>query len=489
MKKFLLPMVLLIPAFTANAQILNGDFEDWTKMILFEHPAMGISTFSSNYETFFNDGSLNCTRIDSEDGSGLRVENIQAGDEIIPGWFITGENPNQEGEGLLFGGGFPATDANVSGISMDIRFNIPQTSPGFVLVQFKNNGVPVGEGNMGTGTYMFPISGVQEWSHMQWNFDAPLGVVPDQCVIGVVCANVLSDDQNYEVGAFAEVDNIALVNSNDVVPAGTFEGWAFVEPLWTPDDMVVDVDPFFPAYEQSPEAHNGNLALKLTTIQRDGDESPQVGRTWLAADTDGEVVPNIMLNETHTTLHFYYKYTPVNDDVAVAMVTFYNETETGYVPVMNRSIELNGNSDWEEVEYDFNAELEANFLTADAMSILFESSQYAENSEPQVGSTLLVDDVTMSGLLFDGMINATVKGGKGSIKAYPNPTLARVTMDLTIPRTGFYKVFNEQGTQVDIREFTSQRFITHDLTNMPSGKYIFRFTHNGGVQIAQVIKL
>ncbi len=479
-------MVLIIPTWSANAQILNGGFENWTKMILFEHPAMGISTMSSNYETFFNDGSLNVNRISSPTGSGLRVETKYAGDELVAGWFITGQTPNQEGEGLLFEGGFPASSSSVTGISMDIRFNIPESSPGFVVVQFKNNGVPVGNGNMGAGTFMFPLSGEMTWTNMQWDFGGPLGETPDQCVIGIVCADVLNSDQNFVEGAFVEVDNILFTNSNDLVPAGNFEGWSYVEPIWTPDDAVVDVDPFHPTYEPWDAANSGNYSMKLMTIQPESDWT-QVGRVWLAESTDGEVVPNIMLNETQTTLSFHYKYTSVNDDVAMVQITFYQEIENGFVPVYWKSIDLNGNETWEEVEYNFAEELEQNFVTADAMSIMFESSKFMEAMEPQVGSTLLLDGIALSGLLFN--FNPVSNAVKGSLKTWPNPTLARVTIDLGLPRTGFYRVFNEQGTQLDIREFTSQRYIVHDLSNMPSGKYIFKFQHTGGIQITSVIKL
>jgi hypothetical protein len=486
MRKLLLPLVLIIPTWSATAQIQNGGFENWTKMILFEHPAMGINSMSSNYETFFNDGSLNVNRVSSPNGSALRVETKMAGEDLVPGWFITGETPDQQGEGLLFGGGFPVSDGNVSGISMNIRYNVPESSPGFVVVQFKNNGVPVGTGNMGVGTYMFPITGETDWTNMSWDFGGPLEVTPDQCVIGIVCADVLNSDQNFVEGAFIEVDNILFINSTDVMPAGNFEGWSYVEPIWTPDDAVVDVDPFHPTYERSTEANNGSFSLKLMTIQPESDWT-QVGRVWIAESTDGEVVPNIMLNETHTTLTFNYKYTSVNNDVAAAQITFYQLTENGYVPVYWKNIDLNGNADWEEVEYNFSEELGQNFVTADAMSIMFESSKFMESMEPQPGSTLIIDDIALSGAL--PVFNPVSNTVKGSIKSWPNPTLMRVTMDLGIPRTGFYRVFNEQGMQVDIREFTGQRYIVHDLSPMPSGKYIFRFQHNGGVQITSVIKL
>jgi len=61
MKKNLLPLLIMLPCWSAFGQVANGGFEDWTKEILFEHPVTGTLTASSNYETFFEDGSINVT--------------------------------------------------------------------------------------------------------------------------------------------------------------------------------------------------------------------------------------------------------------------------------------------------------------------------------------------------------------------------------------------------------------------------------------------
>jgi hypothetical protein len=484
MKKILLPAIFAAAALSANAQVLNGSFENWSKLILFEHPVMGTDVISSNYVTFFeSNGALGVTRVNGQTGGALRVQNVFNGEYISPGWFITGTAPQQEGEGLIFGEGFPVSDPNISGITLDLRYNIPSSSPGFILVQFKNNGEPVGMGNMGPGTHMMALEGESDWQQVQFDFNAP-GAPVNECVIALVCADVLNDDGEFTPGAFLEADNLMWVNSQNTIPGGDFELWSHVPPIDMPDDVVVDIDPFASAYAQSNDAANGNHSLQLSTIQRNG--WVQVGRAWMAAESQGEVVPNIMLNGTQTNVSFQYKYGTPGNDVAAAHIYFYQQNQDGWNPVYYKLIELNANGGWEMVDYNFSTELEQAFVTADAMAILFESSKYVDGTEATPGSILLVDDVKLGGAMnLFAMSNAV----KGNIKVWPNPTLARATFDLTIPRTGFYRVFNEQGAQIAIKEFSSERYITHDLFNQPSGKYIFRFTHNGGTQVAQVIKL
>jgi len=66
MKKILLPLFMGTMAITVNAQIDNGDFERWEKVLLFQHPAGASVNMSSNYETFFDNGLLNVTKVKSD---------------------------------------------------------------------------------------------------------------------------------------------------------------------------------------------------------------------------------------------------------------------------------------------------------------------------------------------------------------------------------------------------------------------------------------
>lgn len=125
MKNYLLLTLLCAFGMQSFAQIANGDFEDWNKLLLFEHPVTGMETMSSNYETFFENGELNVNEIEGPDGQAIRIENIDANGEVMPGFFLFGDVPTPEGENLVFGEGFPASDPGVNGITIDLNYNFP----------------------------------------------------------------------------------------------------------------------------------------------------------------------------------------------------------------------------------------------------------------------------------------------------------------------------------------------------------------------------
>src|SRR5690554_205891 len=109
MKKILLPLFIGITAFSATAQIANGSFENWTNVHLFEHPYTGFSDMSSNYDTYFDNGALGVTKVQTDGNTVMRIENIMGSEAVMPGYFIFGKTPT---DGLVFGGGKQVVDLN-----------------------------------------------------------------------------------------------------------------------------------------------------------------------------------------------------------------------------------------------------------------------------------------------------------------------------------------------------------------------------------------
>lgn len=483
MKNSLLLTLFCAFGLSSMAQIANGDFEDWQKLILFEHPVTGMETMSSNYETFFANGELNVNAIQGPDGQAIRIENINANGEVMPGYFLFGNVPAAEGENLIFGGGFPAEDPGVNGISLDLNYNFPNGSEGFIVVQFKADGLPVGEGNFGQGTFLFPLSGTQEWTTETFSFGGPLNAAPDQCVIGIASGDVIGNDAPFEEGAFVEVDNITFQNSIDEVPAGDFESWANVTPIFYPTDCVVDIKPFERSYERTTESFEGTYSLMLKTIDREG--TTEVGTAKMGKMEGDSFAPTIELDENSSAVSFMYHYSAVND-MAEATVVFYNENAGEFMPVFQKTFQLEPNFEYSMMDYEFTEDLSQLQTMPTHMSLEFKSSKETENT-PQVGSVLLVDDLEMGTTLglFQGFKNPSVI----SINAYPNPTIGRVTFDFGTNRAGYYRVYNAQGTQIGIHQFSSTKTITHNLFGEPAGKYFFKFYHNAGVQSVRVMKM
>lgn len=484
MKNYLLPAVAVMAFQGLSAQIDNGNFDHWTSIEMFEHPSMAVPTSSSNYETFLETGETNVFAVEGPTGNALRLESVSLEGNVFPGFFITGNVPQGDHEEMVFTGGVPLTDRNVNGISMDIRYHISPESPGFVIVQFKKGGLPIGGGNMGTGTMMHPLSGQSEWTNITIAFENGFDESPDECVVAIATANLIGDDEPFPTGSFVEIDNLSFANSNEEFLGGDFENWDSVESLSTPEGVLVENDPFAPTFERTVDAHTGMFALKIFNAAH-GENVKKTGRAIFAEGEFENPQPNIMLSSDMVSLNFVYKYEASND-LAGADVVFYQSNGEGVLsPVHFKHISLAPNTQYSPVDYNFAEELEAAGIVASHMMVTFEASTATPDNTPKVGSTLFIDNVALSGSLR----TFGVKVAQPKVVAMPNPAVERVVFTFPVPRSGFYRVFNSSGVQVDIKQFQQQREILHDLRGLRSGAYLFRFQHESGIDVIRVINL
>ncbi len=486
MNKLILPAFLCLLGFSSLAQVSNGGFEDWNKLILFEHPNTGMNTMSSNYDTFFANGELNVNRIETEDNSTLRIENMDIDGNVVPGFYLFGNLPVSEGEMLTFGGGIEMTDLSMTGITMDLKMDIPIEKPGFVMVQFKSEGMPVGNGNHSTGTYVFPLSGVQDWTNVEFTFDEEIDPSVDQCVIGLSCADPIGEDAPFAPESYMELDNIEWMDSDVEVAGGNFESWTYVAPIFVPKDCNVDVDPFDLNFEDSPIAFEGLHALGLHTMQQDETVNPA---TAVMGDVDemGTIVPTIVMESNHSIMSFMYSYNGVGEDVAQATVVFYSENEGEYSALYTHKMDLPSTGGYQLMEYNFEQDMNADFAEASMMSITFESSKTSSENTPQEGSFLLVDEVSLSGTL--GIFDRVNKYTELGVLSYPNPTMGRVEFNFGARKTGYFRVINPSGVQIDTKTYSNKNLTNYDMTDLPAGSYLFKFYHTSGFQSARVMKL
>ncbi|NEN22536.1 T9SS type A sorting domain-containing protein [Cryomorpha ignava] len=479
MKKILLPLFMGAVAFSANAQISNGDFERWDKVLLFQHPSGASATMSSNYETYFDNGLLNVTKEEVNGNSFVRIENIMGTENVQPGFFIFGKVPSED---MVFSAGNPISDVNMTGISMDLNYDMLDRE-GFVIVQFKNGNTPVGEGNYGPGTYFFPISGSQDWSNTEFLFDNPIDPSANTCVVALASADLINEDLPFAEGSFMEVDNIAFIGSESTFQGGDFEFWSYVEPLYVPGDCYVDIHPFDQNYQKSLDSYQGSFALRLNSTLRN--DNVDVGYALMGEkNEEGGIAPTIALGDM-TILSFMYYYL-AQDDMGEAKLVFYNESSGSYTPVYEHSIELTSNENYQLIEFPFGNELEEQEIVATHMSIEFKSSIETENITAIDGSVLLLDNVSLGNAL--GLNPAMTKQSLRQVRSYPNPTMGRVVFNFGTNRAGYYRVYNQLGSQVAIREFSSTKEVVFDLYPYPSGVYTFRFFHNAGTDYARVIR-
>jgi hypothetical protein len=460
----------------------NGNFEDWTKPSLFKHPYSNVQTASSNYHTFVKNGEINVTQMEADDNSFMRIENISIDNAVEPGFFIFGEEPMSEGENLLFSGGFEITDMQVTGISMDMRMDIPAENPGFVIVQFKNDETPVGAGNFGTGTYVFPLSGNQDWTQMSFDFDETIDPSTNRCVIGISSAELLNNDVLFAEGGFVEVDNIILENSTDGFIGSDFEFWNFIQVEEIPDDIYVEMDDLRnPSYQKTSLMTEEVYALQLTTLNKNGEIKP--GIALMGDMTEfGEVVPTAQLLNNHSLATFLYRYQGIDGDVATVKFTFYNDMNGVFQPVFTKEFSLES-TNTDLFQYDFGEDKFESFPDATYMTVEFSSSNM---DAPQEGSVLIVDELTISGTL--GIMETIGTPDVNTVFAYPNPTIGRIVFRFEGVSTGYYHVYSPQGVVLSTDFYQSTNSVVHNLADYAAGTYTFRFYDNNGTGVARVIK-
>lgn len=489
MKNYLLPAIALFAAHGISAQIDNGNFDHWNESLTFAHPVMETETMSSNSETFFTSGVTGVFAVEGNEGKAMRLESIENNSEIFPAFFITGQIPQQEGEGLIFGGGVPVNDENITGLTVALRHNISTESPGFVLVQFKADGVPVGEGNMGPGTMMVPLEGEADWYTLTVEFESGFETAPDACVFAVATADLLGEDGNFPAGSFVEIDEVSFLNGQQSFPGGDFETWADEDPMISPQGVLVDLNPLNPLYERTEDAFEGVFALALKSVA--GEDWSNTATAVFAQGDLQNPVPYITVEPTHTSVSFAYKYEAEND-LAGAQIKYFSQTENGtFEEVYVREFTLTPTDEYTVVSHDFEYEADPVFEAHRAageithMTVTFNSSIWTEGSTPQNGSVLKVDAVALNG---SSLRSSLLTVAAPTLIAHPNPTTHRVQFKMDTQRTGFFRVFNAVGVQIDVKQFANTADLWYDLTHLRSGVYLFRFQHDGGLEAVRVVK-
>lgn len=398
MLKFFLPLAGLLLTFGVQAQLLNGSFEQWQNLATFEVPVENEVTFtSSNDITYYSDGVLSMFEVPGNGGgSAMRVETTSSPNGTEVGFGIWGFPPEDDID-LIFTGGFPFTDQAVTGLNCDLRYNVNSGSPGFIIVQFKFEGVPVGPGNLFPGTYIFPISGSQgNFENSTFNFLPALPSDVDECIIGVASNAILDDDPMLFPGDFIEIDNITFVGSDESVPGGDFEVWWDAPSALQPTGWDGAIFPGLELVQQSTDASDGDFAVQLTTLLIDGFVSTSILTQGELSD-DG-LMPSVFVPGDFSGLSFDYKYNAVGNDSAYVVIVMSElpNPDPSELSVWAETLEAQENY----TSYVVDLSWISDFLDVNYVGIAFISSAEGSNDgiiyTPEVGSTLFVDNVTLT---------------------------------------------------------------------------------------------
>lgn len=398
MRQTYLTVIPLLFVGVINAQLVNGGFEEWSPLPNFDVPASSEQTFANSNElTFYFWEVLSMYEVPGTMGSAMRVETTTNGTETEVGFALWGNAP--EGDELLFSGGFPMADNNVTGISCDLRYSINFSSPGFIIVQFKNQGLPAGDGSVGPGTYAFPLIGSQtEFTPTSFTFDPPVAAQIDECIIGFISNNVLDEEPVLFVGDFIEVDNLAFTGSNVEIPGGDFDTWQPANEVLVPEGWEVPQFIGLNLVERTEDASSGAYAVQINTID--------VGTELLSSIVfqgesveDVGILPTIPVTGNLQNITFSYKYDTPGNDAGFAIVVMSEMLNPDPEDLYFGSEFLLPTDTYTEQTIDVswvNELIEINYV-----GVAFISSWDGDSgigNAPVAGSALFIDDVSLNTL-------------------------------------------------------------------------------------------
>lgn len=385
MKKITTICIFTLMTLSFWSQVQNGGFENWISNPTFDHPDVSPATFtSSNNEVFLNTGLTPCTEVPGTEGSAARVETMDFEGELVPGYGIFGNTP--EGDDLIFSGGFPFTDMNVTGITFDARYNISILSPGFVIVQFLADGMPVTGGTDDSGTYIIPIFGVQEsWTDVSYTFSDPLTQTPDMCIIGFASNDVVNETGF--AGNYLEIDNLEFTGTSETIPGGDMNTWIEVDNGESPQDWLtilpLDLD-FIQKDDSDPLEGMFNVRLETQEFFEDTVQS----MIFQGSLTEEGFFPSEPMPSNAFAFDFNYKYSNTETDSATVYFLFSEvlDPEPGEVAIFIERLDVA--EDWTNYTIDFSdVPLTPNYYGA----MFFSGLGFDEYNAP--GSILELDAV------------------------------------------------------------------------------------------------
>lgn len=452
---FLLLLMLHLSIFSQN--IPNGNFEEWLVETFYEEPEL---FNTSNQLSYSGAGVANVTKItDAVDGDfAVRLETIST---------FQGE-----GAGTVFNGTWDADDQEVLGgypynqrptsVSYHARFNTVEGDTAFVLVAFKVSGIPFG---IAFDTLIGNQPDYEE-------FNVPISwfipnILPDSVFIAASSSSIF----NPKVGNYLELDNIVFNDVTLPCPNGSFENWVDFSneeaPGWLSSNFFT-IPVSDTSVTKSEDSYSGDYAVRLKNY-------PTIWEDTLGFITNGFLGPDgasggMATDAIPEKIFGYYKYTPINNDTAIAYIALYRYNQnTQQTDTLEQQIfKMVENSEYTYFEIPINY---YQLPYPDTVNISFGASNFLrEETIVGLGSTLFIDEV--------GMTFKPVGTGERSIPVppvvYPNPVsgMLNIAAQLKSGEKTYFMVYDAFGRLVNgIPVFQST--FQYDVHSLSPGIYFF----------------
>lgn len=278
------------------------------------------------------------------------------------------------------------------------------------------------------------------------------------------------------LSAFSILVFSSLVNGQIV--NGGFEDWSQDGPNCSSPDSWGTINGstglvgVCTAEQETVDVHTGNSALKLSTEQVV--IPPVIDETAPGICTNGSVNTQTeqidggdAFTEQPASLSFWFKAAPVNQDfysVSALLIDEVSGDTVAFAEAGDTAIV----STYTEVITDFI------YLSSTPPTLLQITFLPSDPDNPQIGSTLWIDDVTTV-----GDVSGLSEEELADIYAYPNPASDKVFFNLGTLNSGFVTVYNLLGLKV-VEQTVSNMNNGVELSALSEGSYLWQLADEEG---------
>jgi len=467
----LLILISFLPQIFFSQTIPNGGFENWTTKVVMENPILLENT---NVTSVICDENSNVTRVAGVTGDAVRLETIEACDDLLPG--VIGNL------GIIFED-IDATpiSATPDSISLFVRHDIPDGDTATVFFLFLKDG-------QANGFVNIPIEGSQSTFEKITVNVPPVFGVPDSLRFYATSGSF----DNPMAGGFLEIDDIELIGISEQISNNDFETWEAIETTdpddWTSFNDFQSIFGFQPMVTESSDAFSGNSSIRIETVQTiDFDEgvSDTLGFALIGDRFDD--VPGFAIDAIPTNLSLFYKYeSTVNDSASIIFQFYKYNASLGYSEIESEFLFYLPPADsWTSRNFEF-----GNVGNPDSARIILVPFDLENVDEfIPLGNVLHVDDLS-----FDIIFSTKNPIVKDALKVFPNPATDQFFIN-TENVEGEIKSFEITdlagriiGEGLVENYFPENNLLKINSSYMQTGMYFYKiqtdeFTYSGKVMI------
>lgn len=402
MKKELFFLCIAIAAIELHSQnaIPNSDFELWTINSI-ENPMY--YPFTSNENCYKQSNPSNVKKVTPAFHGQYALELKTLSNNLAFMMNTDSKNGNMS----LWTNGM-AYSGRPTGIKGRYKYNLAAVDSALLIVMFRKNKTTI-------GTYQYKLGGIKsDFTVFDFTFTPALTQDPDSMIYALASSDFYKIP-NGVVGSTLVIDSVLLkgVTTQPVQFNGDFELWE--ELPFAPTISEWNLLSKASGLDRTTEAKTGQYALKMTTyLSKDNNNVSKAQTAYLSSGYWDDVCGCVQGGSTYTltkdTLAFWYKYAPINGDVAQVYLDFKkNGTGCG-----GGNVNLTATNSYQYKEIPFELGVVPDHVVIQAISSLWSNTAVG-----YVGSTLILDK-----MFFKSSINYNgfdMNYAAEKIRLWPNP--------------------------------------------------------------------